>query len=535
MSGGKIEGDILVNGTPRNASNFRRRSCYVLQNDVLLSSATVREAVMTSALLKLPMSITKKEKIAKVDHILNELGLTACRNTLIGDELLGIKGISGGQKRRVSIGIELVKDPVAIFLDEPTSGLDSEMAVSLIELLDDLCSRGRTVILTIHQPNSLITAKFVDFMLLADGMLVFGGAWSDAVGFFSRAGLNCPQFMNPTDYFIHELQDASKIERLVAQQEKESELAKDVEVQDTKKLLQSGDTSDEQVAPTEGPNAPGWYQTKILADRNLRMYFRNPAMVVSETAQYAFMGIFIGLMYLQLNNSIETGVQDRLASIWFGMAVLSFTPSYTAVTVWDRERVLLRRECGQAMYRVWSWYLAKAIVGIPLQCLQTLFFGLIAYFMVGYTITVSNVFIYLGAYALFQITSESIGVMCAAVTKNSTYATLALTFVLLILLSFSGFLVSDVPVYFRWVGKMSYLTYAFAAIGISQFDSTNFVCETGNGCTLGDIVPGSELLPSSIDNGLSSGVNLVILLCITIGCRILGFIFIWGAQRTGFL
>eukprot|EP00889_Picochlorum_renovo_P008324 jgi/Picre1/35354/NNA_002816.t1 len=105
------------------------------------------------------------------------------------------------------------------------------------------------------------------------------------------------------------------------------------------------------------------------------------------------------------------------------------------------------------MYRVWSWYLAKAIVGIPLQCLQTLFFGLIAYFMVGYTITVSNVFIYLAAYALFQITSESIGVMCAAVTKNSTYATLALTFVLLILLSFSGFLVSDVPVYFRWLEK----------------------------------------------------------------------------------
>lgn len=109
VSGGQIEGDILVNGKERNDYVFRKQSCYVLQQDVLLSSATVRESITTSALLKLPMSLTKEEKLAMVDKVLEELHLVECQNTLIGDELQGIKGISGGQKRRVSIGIELVK------------------------------------------------------------------------------------------------------------------------------------------------------------------------------------------------------------------------------------------------------------------------------------------------------------------------------------------------------------------------------------------------------------------------------------------
>lgn len=544
VSGGKVEGKILVNGSIRNPSEFKKRSCYVLQSDVLLSSATVKEAVTTSALLKLPMSMTKKEKIAQVQKVLKELDLVSCQDTLIGDELLKIKGISGGQKRRVSIGIELVKDPVAIFLDEPSSGLDSEMAVSLIENLSQLCQKGRTVTLTIHQPNSLITSKFVDFMLLAEGKLVYGGPWSESVEFFKEVGLNCPQFTNPTDFFIHALQDEENIEKLAAHQsmkEGSTQKLKDVELGAVSDAMTTKQKLSEKLDDGEiiHPEAPLWYQGSILATRNWLMYLRNPAMLVSETTQYLFMGIFVGLMYLQLNNGVSTGVQDRIGSIWFGMAVLSFTPSFTAVTAWDRERILLSRECGQGLYSIASWYFAKTIIMIPLQTVQTLLYGLVAYFMVGYTITFSNVLIYLAAYAMFQITSETIGVLCAAATTTSTYAVLALSFVLLVLLSFSGFVVSDVPVYFRWVTKISYLTYALAAITISQFDSTTFTCDDPEGCTggysEGDDIPGNELLPSSIDNGLSPGVNLIILLCIAIGTRILGYIFILGARRFNFL
>jgi ABC-type multidrug transport system permease subunit len=158
-----------------------------------------------------------------------------------------------------------------------------------------------------------------------------------------------------------------------------------------------------------------------------------------------------------------------------------------------------------------------------------------SYFMVGYTITWTNCLTFYAGYALFQVTSESIGLMTAACTTTAAYATLALTFVLLILLSFSGFLVQSVPVYFRWVSKISYLTYALAAIVVSQFNSTEFVCETGEGCEQGAVYPGSSLIPSSVDNGLSPGINLLVLLGITVGCRVLALVLIYASMWIGFL
>lgn len=204
---GRTEGKILVNGAARRAADFQRRSCYVQQRDVLLASSTVRESIMFSALLKLPRTLAYAEKKAQVDRILSELDLLGCQDTLIGDELIGIKGISGGQKRRVSVGIELVKDPQVILLDEPTSGLDSEMAVSLMDMLVSLARRDRTVVLTIHQPNSAITALFDDFLLLAAGQAVYFGPWREAVEFFASSGFVCPHYTNPSDYFLSVLRD----------------------------------------------------------------------------------------------------------------------------------------------------------------------------------------------------------------------------------------------------------------------------------------------------------------------------------------
>lgn len=149
----------------------------------------------------------------------------------------------------------------------------------------------------------------------------------------------------------------------------------------------------------------------------------------------------------------------------------------------------------------------------------------------------SNIFIYLASYALFQITSEAIGVLCAALTSSSTSAILALTFVLLVLLSFSGFLVANVPVYFRWVRTISFLTYAYDAVGVSEFQNTNFVCTTGPpACPQqGEVIPGVQLLPSSMENGLAPGINLLVLLGITVGTRILCFVAIYASYKLRFL
>lgn len=159
---------------------------------------TVRECLEFAAKLKLPGSLDSK--LARVDTIIAELRLSKCANTKIGGPL--IKGVSGGERKRTSIGVELITDPNLIFLDEPTTGLDSFTATSVMETLKDLAKSGRTIIQTIHQPNSDIFEMFDRLMLLAKGKVIYFNEAQHAVDYFAKINYRCPELSNPADYFM---------------------------------------------------------------------------------------------------------------------------------------------------------------------------------------------------------------------------------------------------------------------------------------------------------------------------------------------
>ena len=160
---------------------------------------TVRECLEFAAKLKLPGSLANK--IARVNKLIHDLKLTKCANTRIGGPL--VKGVSGGERKRTSIGVELITDPSLIFLDEPTTGLDSFTATNVMEILGDLARKdGRTVISTIHQPNSDIFEMFDRLMLLARGKIIYFNLASEAVDYFGKIGCQCPDLSNPADYFM---------------------------------------------------------------------------------------------------------------------------------------------------------------------------------------------------------------------------------------------------------------------------------------------------------------------------------------------
>lgn len=149
----RITGSITCDGEPIHGHELRKRIAYVMQQDLLMPTHTPREALMFSAMMRLPSSVTISEKSGMVEEMLADLGILGCADTYIGNEL--IRGISGGEKKRTSIGVELVMRPKLIFLDEPTSGLDSYAAHSVITKMRHLASSGRCNILcTIHQPSS---------------------------------------------------------------------------------------------------------------------------------------------------------------------------------------------------------------------------------------------------------------------------------------------------------------------------------------------------------------------------------------------
>jgi len=193
-------GKILVNGSDKDTmKNFSSYSAYVQQDDILFQTMTVRECLTFAARLKL--QAREEEKIARVNHMLKTLKLVKCQNTRIGGPL--VKGVSGGERKRTSIGVELITDPNLVFLDEPTTGLDSFTATSVMESLSDLASKeNRTVISTIHQPNTDIFDMFDRLVLLARGKIIYFNRADLAVDYFSNLGYTCPDTSNPCDYFM---------------------------------------------------------------------------------------------------------------------------------------------------------------------------------------------------------------------------------------------------------------------------------------------------------------------------------------------
>lgn len=200
---GKPMGDFWLNGEKVNDDEFRSVIGFVDQDDTMLSTLTVHETILDSALLRLPKQMSRAAKEQKVEDVERQLGIYHIRDQVIGSEEGSGRGISGGEKRRVGIACELVTSPSILFLDEPTSGLDAFNAFNVVECLVTLVKTyNRTVVFTIHQPRSNIVALFDQLILLAEGKAVYSGSFKDCQSYFDGVGYSCPPGFNIADYLI---------------------------------------------------------------------------------------------------------------------------------------------------------------------------------------------------------------------------------------------------------------------------------------------------------------------------------------------
>merc|ERR1712142_468431 len=204
LGGLKVSGVRMANNVEVTPNNLTSVSAYVQQDDLFIGTLTVKEHLTFQALVRMDSHIPSDQRMSRVESVLQEFGLSKCKDTVIG-KAGEVKGISGGQMKRLAFASEVLTNPSIFFCDEPTSGLDSYMAVSVVDTLRTLARQGRTVICTIHQPSSQIFQLFDKILLMAEGRTAYLGDVDAANTFFESCDLPCPANYNPVDHYVQML------------------------------------------------------------------------------------------------------------------------------------------------------------------------------------------------------------------------------------------------------------------------------------------------------------------------------------------
>jgi ATP-binding cassette, subfamily G (WHITE), eye pigment precursor transporter len=302
----KLSGTITFNDTiPLNQETFARYAAYVMQDDVLFSHFTVVEALTFCARLKLTTPDEEQDK--DVSRIIKELGLWHVKDSQIGD--IRRKILSGGERKRTSIGVELVSDPSLIMLDEPTSGLDSFKARSICKLLNDLARmKGRTIVSTIHQPSSEAFFYFDRIYLMADGFTVFQGDAAESMDWFRALKFQVPKRCNPADFFMKALSikypkqkdDTDKLDLL--NRTYKFQLAKRI---DTENSLIKLDPPADYAAGAKAYKANMYIQLNQLMYRSWTLAQREPRISRAKIVQTIIIAAFLIPTFWQLNDFIN--------------------------------------------------------------------------------------------------------------------------------------------------------------------------------------------------------------------------------------
>ena len=326
----RISGSRLANHRLLSPASLTALSGYVQQEDLFIPSLTVREHLMFQARLTLEASLTTAERERRVEEVVGQVGLTSVVDAMIGDQKL--KGISGGEKKRLSFAAEFLSNPSVLFCDEPTSGLDSFMAANIMELLREFSRLGKTVVCTIHQPSSQIFTRFDSLLLLAEGRTAYLGPAVRTKQFFADLGFPCPQDYNPADHFVSVLAVLEGEEESQESQERISAICAGFQQSqagaelraELKTVERQEETDQEEDSLAQSPYKASWlHQLAALTRRQARSVVRNPMMFKVKILSAIVVGLILGVLY-QGQEFDQAGIQNANGALFVIITNLSF-------------------------------------------------------------------------------------------------------------------------------------------------------------------------------------------------------------------
>ena len=475
---GIVTGNLFLNGNPSDINIMKKISGFVFQDDIILKTMTVKEALYMSALLRLPETISNEEKENKVNEMISLLHLENCKDTIVGDSLS--KGISGGERKRLSVGMEMITNPSIIFLDEPTSGLDTYSAYSLMNNLKYLTNTGRTVISTIHQPSSDILRLFDDIIILNKGKIIYLGEVNNLVNYFSSIGYKCPEYTNPSDYifmnilnpitfnFDNNLKSVEEKDKYILESFTKSGMEKTI--LDKCNLINNNKIKLSEKSHKYKPSL--CLQLKFLLKRHLKNLIRNKSILRTKIGQSIGLGLIIGLTFLNIPGSdAKAQVQDRNGSLFISSFSQVLLPIIGTLALFSLERPIILREISSGYYNSLSYYLSKMIIEIPLQIIITFITCTIIYWLCLFQKTFKKYIIFVGIVLLGSLCGLSIGTAIATASKNVNLALQIAPFCIIPLILFSGLLINcdSIPPYFTWIQYISPVRYMYQEVYKNEF------------------------------------------------------------------
>uniref|UniRef100_W5NI06 ATP-binding cassette sub-family G member 8 n=1 Tax=Lepisosteus oculatus TaxID=7918 RepID=W5NI06_LEPOC len=398
--GGTVKsGEILVNERPCTPQLVKKSIAHVRQDDRLLPHLTVRETLAFVAKLRLPAHFSQRQRDHRVDDVIAELRLRQCAHTRVGNEY--VRGVSGGERRRVSIGVQLLWNPGILILDEPTSGLDSFTAHNLVMTLSRLARGNRLVLLSVHQPRSDIFQLFDLVVLLSSGSTVYCGAAQDMVQYFTALGYPCPRYCNPSDFYV----DLISIDRRSVEQESECrDRASMLATLFWEKVKGTDDfiwKPAEASQAEDGPSSPsqsheevitvskqkdklpgGLQQFSILLRRQVSNDFRDLATLLIHGLEALLMSLLIGFLYFGAGTS-RLSVQDTVSLLYMIGALTPFAVVLDVIAKCHSERAMIFHELEDGMYSVTAYFFAKVIGELPEHCAFTVVYAVPIYWLAG--------------------------------------------------------------------------------------------------------------------------------------------------------
>lgn len=539
-SGDLMDGSqITVNGEKGRIP--KRLVGVVWQDDLLLSNLTVRENIFYSARLKTPEYVSDSDVNATVDQVMKELSIFHVRDSLVGSPASGMRGISGGERKRVAIGETLILQPSVLLLDEPTSGLDATTALSLISTLRSLADKGHSIAVVIHQPRTTIYNMFDHLLLLSKGRMIYDGSPSQARRYLESCP-SVPELPLETgiadwlmDVIIGDEKSDGKLPDLWAEFENKASVHEGSKKRSTERTM----STLEDLNKVRKYNTSFFTQLKLLTRRTMKQQRGERLTATAVMLQVAYL-FFTALFWWQLSD--DTGrIFERNSLLFFMIIAQANGIVISAVTVFQRERVLLSRERAKKMYRVSSYFIGKTVSDMTNNVIMPLLYGMIVYWTAGFRGTVVAYLKFILAFYLTLSTAQSMGLWMSIIIPRVQIALVLAPPITLFFMIMGGFYIPFENMHpgVAWASWLSFARYGYSALIINEYSGRSIPCADPDdiSLTIGTIdecpLPGEAVVESLGITGIADEYwfNIGMIVLLQVSFRFAAYAFLLKSKK----